>query len=314
MVIATQNPIEHEGTYPLPGVQLDRFLMRVSVGYPSADSELQILDTHGDHDALEDIGPVITAADVRSLSRRGQGDPRRARAEVVPRRPGQRLPPPPAPVPRHVAPRHARPAAGRAGPGGLPTGRTYVVPDDLKALAEPVLAHRLLVTPEAQLQGISAADALDRGAAGRARSPPTRPGEPGLLTRQGWLVGLGAGVLLLAGRVLGLVELFALGVVAAALLAGCALLVVAARLELEVGRSRPSRRVHVGTSSRVELTVRNLRGNGTPVLRLRDPVSGTRGADLLVPPLGTRRAHRGRLPAAHRPTRARRDRAARRSS
>ncbi len=107
-----------------------------------------------------------------------------------------------------------------------------------------------------------------------------------MLTRQGWLVGLGAGVLLLAGRVLGLVELFALGVVAAALLAGCALLVVAARLELEVGRAVHPARVHVGTSSRVDLTIRNLRDNSTPVLRLRDPVSGTRGADLLVPPLG----------------------------
>ena len=62
MVIATQNPIEHEGTYPLPESQLDRFLMRVSVGYPSPDAELEILDTHGDHDPLRDIGPVVSAA------------------------------------------------------------------------------------------------------------------------------------------------------------------------------------------------------------------------------------------------------------
>ena len=159
MVIATQNPIEHEGTYPLPESQLDRFLMRVSVGYPSADSELQILDTHGDHDALEDIGQVITAADVRSLS---------AAAKAI-----------------HVAPalksylvelanasrRHPHLSLGMSPRATLALqrvararaaskGRTYVVPDDLKALAEPVLAHRLLVTPEAQLQGISAGDAL----------------------------------------------------------------------------------------------------------------------------------------------------------
>ncbi|MEQ1788705.1 MAG: DUF58 domain-containing protein [Acidimicrobiales bacterium] len=107
-----------------------------------------------------------------------------------------------------------------------------------------------------------------------------------MLTRQGWLVGLGAVLLLVMGRVLGLVELFALGVVAAALLIGAALLVTSARLELEVGRAVHPARVHVGTSSRVDLTVRNLRATGTPVLRLRDPVSGTRGADLLVPPLG----------------------------
>ena len=68
MVIATQNPIEHEGTYPLPESQLDRFLMRVSVGYPSPESELEILDTHGDHDALEDIGAVITAAEIEQLA------------------------------------------------------------------------------------------------------------------------------------------------------------------------------------------------------------------------------------------------------
>lgn len=107
-----------------------------------------------------------------------------------------------------------------------------------------------------------------------------------MLTRQGWLVGIGAAALLLAGRVFGLVELFALGVVAAALLVGSAILVGSARLELEVGRAVHPARVHVGTSSRVDLTIRNLRANGTPVLRLRDPVSGTRGADLLVPPLG----------------------------
>ena len=56
MVIATQNPIEHEGTYPLPESQLDRFLMRVSVGYPSRDAEIDMLETHGDHTSLDDIG------------------------------------------------------------------------------------------------------------------------------------------------------------------------------------------------------------------------------------------------------------------
>jgi len=173
MVIATQNPIEHEGTYPLPESQLDRFLMRVSVGYPSTDSELQILDTHGDHDALGDIGPVITASDVRALA---------DAAKVV-----------------HVAPalksylvdlanasrRHPHLALGMSPRATLALqrvararaaagGRTYVVPDDLKALAEPVLAHRLLVTPEAQLQGISAADALTEV----LRSVPVPTGKP----------------------------------------------------------------------------------------------------------------------------------------
>src|SRR3954452_22989712 len=67
MVIATQNPVEHEGTYPLPESQLDRFLMKASVGYPDRGSELEVLDTHGDHDALNDIGPVTGADDVQSM-------------------------------------------------------------------------------------------------------------------------------------------------------------------------------------------------------------------------------------------------------
>jgi uncharacterized protein (DUF58 family) len=106
-----------------------------------------------------------------------------------------------------------------------------------------------------------------------------------MLTRQGWLVGIGAGVLLLGGRILGLFEVFALGVVALVLLVGSVVLVRSSRLQLEVGRVVHPSRVHVGQRSRVDLSVRNRRSRRTPVLRLRDPVSGTRGADLLVPPL-----------------------------
>lgn len=107
-----------------------------------------------------------------------------------------------------------------------------------------------------------------------------------MLTRQGWLVALGVVVLVTAGRIFGLPELFALGVVAAALLIGAVLLVGAARLDLEVGRAVHPAQVRVGTPTRVEVAVRNRRTGRTPVLRLRDPVSGTRGADLLVAPLG----------------------------
>jgi MoxR-like ATPase len=159
MVIATQNPIEHEGTYPLPESQLDRFLMRVSVGYPSTESELQILDTHGDHDALGDIGAVITAADVRALT-----DAAKAmhvapalKAYLVELANASRRHPH---LSLGMSPRATLALQRVARARAAVSGRTYVVPDDLKALAEPVLAHRLLVTPEAQLQGISAGDAL----------------------------------------------------------------------------------------------------------------------------------------------------------
>lgn len=159
MVIATQNPIEHEGTYALPESQLDRFLMRVTVGYPDRASEIEVLDTHGDSDRLNQLSPVVSAADVRSLT---------ATARTV-----------------HVAPslksylvdladatrRHPHLMLGMSPRATLSlqrvakaraaaSGRAYVIPDDLKELAESVLAHRLIVTPEAQLQGVRARDAL----------------------------------------------------------------------------------------------------------------------------------------------------------
>ena len=117
MVIATQNPIEHEGTYPLPESQLDRFLMRVVVGYPDRDAELEILDTHGDHDAARRPRPGRHRRRRPGDDRRGARRARGAEPQGLPRRPGRGDPPPPAPRPRHVAPRHARPAAGRPGPG-----------------------------------------------------------------------------------------------------------------------------------------------------------------------------------------------------
>ena len=159
MVIATQNPIEHEGTYPLPESQLDRFLMRVSVGYPSPEAELEILDTHGDHDALVDIAPVVSAKQVEALAAAARG------VHVAPGLKGYLVDLANASR-RHpylalgMSPRAtlALQRVGRARAAAY--GRNYVVPDDLKALAEPVLAHRLLVTPEGQLQGVTAAEAL----------------------------------------------------------------------------------------------------------------------------------------------------------
>ena len=64
MVIATQNPIEHEGTYPLPAAQLDRFMIRLRMGYPERDKELEMLDVHGDHSTYDDLEPAVKADDV----------------------------------------------------------------------------------------------------------------------------------------------------------------------------------------------------------------------------------------------------------
>jgi MoxR-like ATPase len=152
MVIATQNPIEHEGTYPLPESQLDRFMMRLSMGYPSRESELDILDTHGDRSALEELDPVSEPAEVMSLITTARAvhvapslkryiidltDATRDRADVY----------------LGASPRASLYLLKSSRALAASRGRDYVVPDDIKTLAAPVLAHRLLLSPEAQMRG-----------------------------------------------------------------------------------------------------------------------------------------------------------------
>ncbi len=158
MVIATQNPIEHEGTYPLPESQLDRFLMRIGMGYPDRRAELEILDTHG---ALlgEEVEPVVSAGDVAAMAVIAQS------VHVAPSLKGYLV---------DVATatrRHPRLTLGVSPRGTLALlratralaaseGREYVLPDDLKSLAGPVLEHRLVLSPEASMAGVSQADVL----------------------------------------------------------------------------------------------------------------------------------------------------------
>ena len=160
MVIATQNPIEHEGTYPLPESQLDRFLMRIAMGYPARGAEMTMLDTHALGSVIEDLEAVAAPQDVEAMIKVARG------VHVAPSlkgyivdlagatrsHPGLQL---------GMSPRAAL-ALQRASRGlAAARGRDYVVPDDLKALARPILEHRLTPTPEAQLGGVSPADALD---------------------------------------------------------------------------------------------------------------------------------------------------------
>jgi MoxR-like ATPase len=159
MVIATQNPIEHEGTYPLPESQLDRFLMRVSVGYPSPSAELEILDTHGDHDPFRDLQSVLTHDDVERMAQATR------QVHVAPSLKGYLVDVAQATrrsahLALGVSPRATLALQRVARARAAAAGRGYVIPDDLKALAVPVLAHRLIATPEAQLGGIGPADAL----------------------------------------------------------------------------------------------------------------------------------------------------------
>ncbi|WP_182375901.1 MoxR family ATPase [Nocardioides sp. WS12] len=164
MVIATQNPVEMEGTYPLPEAQRDRFLARVSVGYPVPAAEIAMLESHGTTNPLDDLGPVTDSAEIRRLCAIV------ARVHVSPA------------VQRYAV---ALTAATRESPelllGASPRAtlhlvraakaraavhhRDYVLPDDVRALLQPVLAHRLLPSAEAAVGGRGASSILEAIAA-----------------------------------------------------------------------------------------------------------------------------------------------------
>ncbi len=160
MVIATQNPIEHEGTYPLPESQLDRFLLRTTVGYPDRASELSILDAGGGEDALDGLEPVATAADVLALAQSARATHVAPSvqgylvdlAEATRRSPALTV---------GMSPRATLALQRVARARAAAQSRSYVMPDDVKALAPAVLSHRLLLTPEATMQGRTAADVVD---------------------------------------------------------------------------------------------------------------------------------------------------------
>ncbi|ASU80933.1 MoxR family ATPase [Actinopolyspora erythraea] len=161
MVIATQNPVELEGTYALPEAQRDRFTCKISIGYPDPTAELAMVDEHAGTDPLEELEPVTDAAEVAELLtavrrihiapevRRyaidlvaGTRDLSELRLGASPRATLQLV-------------RAARAQAAMA-------GREFVVPDDVQAVAVPVLAHRLVLSGEARAARRSGADLVER--------------------------------------------------------------------------------------------------------------------------------------------------------
>ncbi|MFT4287341.1 MAG: MoxR family ATPase [Nocardioides sp.] len=160
MVIATQNPVEMEGTYALPEAQRDRFMARVSVGYPVQAAEIAMLASHTRANPLDDLEPVADAAEIRKLiGIVGQvhvSDPVQRYAVALTSatrdHPDLTLGASPRAT-LHLA----RAAKARAALGG----RDFVLPDDVSALAAPVLAHRLLPTVEATMNGRTTATILD---------------------------------------------------------------------------------------------------------------------------------------------------------
>ena len=160
MVMATQNPIEMEGTYPLPEAQRDRFMARISMGYPSARSELDMLDLHGGVSPLEDLQPVTDAATVSSMVAGGARGARLPVGAAVHRRPHPRDPLELAPC--GWAPRRAPRCTCCAPRGPTPRwpGATTCSPTTCSRSPCPVLAHRLIPTGETQMARRTTADVV----------------------------------------------------------------------------------------------------------------------------------------------------------
>ncbi len=154
IVLATQNPIEYEGTFPLPEAQLDRFFLRISMGYPSAAAEVQILEMQQKTHPVDSLTPVASADELISIQNavRDLYVDTLIKSYIVSIAEATR---------RHEAvylgasPRGSLNLFHAAQARALLHDRDYVTPDDVKALAEPVLAHRLLVNPASRMKDVT---------------------------------------------------------------------------------------------------------------------------------------------------------------
>jgi len=147
MVIATQNPFEYKGTFPLPENQLDRFSVRISIGYPDKNSEKEILSTFSSENSWERIEPVISAEEVIQLQKMSE----RIRIDesildyilaIISETRNPKL------FELGVSPRGALALKSAAQSRALADGRDYCIPDDVKEMALPVLAHRVVLRSE----------------------------------------------------------------------------------------------------------------------------------------------------------------------
>jgi MoxR-like ATPase len=161
MVIATQNPVEMEGTYPLPEAQRDRFTARIALGYPPPAAERDMLDTHGAASPLDQLTPVARASDVQELvvavRRVHVSDQVKdyiiSLANATRTSPELRL---------GASPRASLHLLRASRAWAALDGRDYVIPDDVQRLARPVLAHRLLPTAEAIVERHQPEQVVDR--------------------------------------------------------------------------------------------------------------------------------------------------------
>lgn len=158
LVVATQNPVEMDGTYRLPEAQLDRFLMKLSVGYPDERTEIEVLRGHTlrSPEAIQPVTDTATIGEAVALAQRVHiADPLYAYAVRLATATREH---------KHVrvgvSPRGVISLTRAAAAYALTEGRGFVLPEDMKALLEPVFSHRILLTPDAQLRGVTSAEVL----------------------------------------------------------------------------------------------------------------------------------------------------------
>ena len=161
MVIATQNPVEMEGTYPLPEAQRDRFTARISLGFPLPAAEREMLDTHGSTSPLDQLKPVARASDVQDLviAVRGVMVSDQVKDYIISLANATRTSPE---LRLGASPRAALHLLRASRAWAALDGRDYVIPDDVQRLARPVLAHRLLPTAEAIVERHLPEQVVDR--------------------------------------------------------------------------------------------------------------------------------------------------------
>jgi MoxR-like ATPase len=172
LVMATQNPVEFAGTFPLPEAQIDRFLMRVNLGYLDVAHEVQVLDRFQRESPMEQLEPVAGAEEVLDAQRQVQeiyvdDTLKEYVARITHRTRAQ------GDVGLGASPRGSLGLFRTAQARAALEGRDFVTPDDVKALAEPVLAHRLILKPNAELRGLTAAKILAQILESETVPPPS---------------------------------------------------------------------------------------------------------------------------------------------
>ncbi|MHB9145115.1 MAG: AAA family ATPase [Symbiobacteriia bacterium] len=159
LVLATQNPIEMQGTYPLPEAQLDRFLLRLSLGYPDRPHEREMVQQYGAADPLGEVQPVAASGDILALQRRSESAfvSNAILDYILDVTAATRLSPA---ITVGASPRATLALYRAARALAVLDGRDYVLPDDVKRVAVPVLAHRLVLAPQGRVRGVRAEDVV----------------------------------------------------------------------------------------------------------------------------------------------------------